>query len=118
MHTLDTYDIIVSLIAVVMMPLIIWANLRSFGIKSPVHQYLWRKHANLMRVALLIIAFVTLFAACALLADFGLISPAVEETTAMVIGIPFMVAAVAFIGLATVAISKVIRDWRRGGMGT
>jgi len=117
MHTLNTHDLIVNGLAVVMMPLIIWANLRGAGMKSSVHDYLWREHANLMRVTLVILALVTLFAACALLADFGLISPAQAETTAMVIAIPFMVAAVAMIALAGMSALKLLRDWCGRGKG-
>jgi hypothetical protein len=112
MHALDTYNLVMNVIALVMMPLIIWANLRNSGIKSPLHAYLWREHPKFMRVALLIIVMVTLFAGCSLLANFGLISPAAEETIAMVIGIPFMVASVAIIGLAIAAALKALRLWR------
>jgi len=118
MHPLDTYDLVVNFFVIVIMPLIIWANLRNSGIKSPLHVYLWREQPNLMRMALLILAMVTLFSASALLANFGFISPEVEETMDMVIGIPFMIAAVAVIGLAAMAAFKALRDWRGGSMGT
>lgn len=118
MHTLDTFNLVMNVFALVMMPLIIWANLRNSGIKSPLHAYLWLEHPNFMRVSLLIIMMVTLFAACSLLANFGLISPAAEETIAMVIGIPFMVASVAIIGLAIAAALKALRLWRARRSGT
>ena len=107
-----TQDLIFNILALVMMPLILWANLPRVGRKSPLHAYLWREHPNLMRVALLIIALVALFAACSLLADFGLLSPAAEEATAMAIGIPFMIAALAMIGLTVAAVPKLVRAWR------
>lgn len=115
MPTID-YDLIMNVIAVVMMPLIIWANLKNSGIKSPLHAYLWREHPNFMRVALVILAFVTLFAAVSLLADFGIISPAAKETGAMIVGIPFMVAAVVMMWLTGAALLKMARQWRDGSL--
>jgi len=112
MHSLDTYDLLLHITVLVMMPLIIWANLRRAALHTPFNAYLWRENTNLMRVAVLILVMLTLFSACALLADFGLISPAVEEATTIVIGIPFMLAAVAMIVLSIVAVVRAVRYWR------
>jgi len=116
MHTLDTYNLFLNFVAVVMMPLIVWANLRSSGIKSPLHAYLWREHPNFMRVALVVLAFVSLFAGVSLLAVLGIISPAAEETGGMIVGIPFMVVAVVMIWLTGAALLKVARQWRGGSL--
>ena len=57
---LGTYDLVLNSIIVVMMPLIIWANLRNSGFQSPLNQYLWREFPNLMRTSLIIIGLITL----------------------------------------------------------
>ncbi len=110
MQPLDTSDLAVSLVVVVMMPIVIWANLRDSGVKSPLHAYLWREHTNLMRVSLLIIGLITLNSAILLLGHFGLIPAKVVDIAVPVVGIPFLLASVVMIWLAVKAVLKVIRD--------
>jgi hypothetical protein len=114
MDTLDTYDLFLNLLVLVMMPLLIWANLKTYGIKGPIQGYLWREHASFMRVCLLILAMVTIFSAIALIGYFGLISDQTEETLAMAVGILFLVASLAMIALTVVTAVKIYRDWRGG----
>jgi hypothetical protein len=110
MHTLDTYNLAVNLVVVVMMPIVIWANLRDAGIKSPLNAYLWGEHPNLMRVSLLIIGLITFNSLLLLLGHFGLLSSAVLDIALPVVGIPFLMASVVMIWLAVKAVLKVIRD--------
>jgi len=112
MQPLDTYDLVINTLVVVMMPLIIWANLRQSGLKSPLNVYLWREHPNLMRVSLTIIGLLALYSASELLGYFGLISAAAVDKAAFLFGIPFLIAAVAMIWLAAAAALKVLRDRR------
>jgi hypothetical protein len=114
MHDTLSADFFINIFAAVMMPVIIWANLRNSGIKSPLNAYLWREHPNFMRVALVVLAFVSVFAAVSLLADFGIISSATEETGAMIVGVPFLVVAVVMLWLTGAALLKVARQWRGG----
>jgi hypothetical protein len=114
MHTLDTYDLVLNSLVVVMMPLIIWANLRTMGLKSPLHTVLWRDHTNLMRTSLVILALLTAFSAIELLAHFGVISGDVADLAAPAIGIPFLIVSLVMIWFAAGAGLKVFRDWRGG----
>jgi hypothetical protein len=110
MQPLDTSDLAISIIVVVMMPVIIWANLRDAGLKSPLNAYLWREHPNLMRVSLLIIGLITLNSAIMLLGHFRLIPAKVVDIALPVVGIPFLLASVVMIWLAVKAVLKLIRD--------
>jgi len=114
MHTLDTYHLVLNSLVVVMMPVIIWANLRNMGLKSPLHTVLWRDHTNLMRTSLVILALLTAFSAIELLAHFGVISGDVADLAAPAIGIPFLIVSLVMIWFAAGAGLKVFRDWRAG----
>jgi hypothetical protein len=113
----DTHDLVVNAFVVVVMPLIIWSNLKGARLKSRASDYLWREHANFMRVSLLILALLTLFSVVELLGAFGLISPAAEETLGIAVGIPFLFAALALFWLGGLVAVRVFRDWRAGRLG-
>jgi hypothetical protein len=118
MHTLDTYDLVLNGVVVVMMPLIIWANLRDMGLKSPIHALLWSGFPGLMRTSLVMLALITAYSATELLAHFGLISAGMAELAGPVFGVPFLVLSVAMIWLAAKAALKVLRAWRGGPSAT
>jgi hypothetical protein len=114
MHTLDTYDLVVSIVTVVVMPVLIWANLRDSGIKSPMHTYLWRESPNFMRCALAVLAILTLFSVVSLLSNFGLITPEMAEALSVGVGIPFVVVGLIMFWFLGKALIKGYRDWRAG----
>ena len=107
---IGTYDLVLNFIVVVMMPLIIWANLRNSGFQSPLNQYLWREFPNLMRTSLIIIAMITLYSALELLRHFGILSEDLAEIVLPIVGVPFLVAAIAMIWFSVRALLKVLRS--------
>jgi hypothetical protein len=118
MHTLDTYDLALNTLVVVMMPLIIVANLRMRGRGSLAHEWLWRETPNFMRMARVILGLLTLFSAVALLGNSGFVPEALQETLEIAIGVPFMAAAVAMIVLTVPAAVKIVRMLRARTTGT
>jgi hypothetical protein len=114
MQPLSTYDLMLNFAVVVIMPLLIWINLRRTDANS---QYLWRESPNFMRVSLVILGLLTLFSAVGLLGYYGLVSPAVVEYAAPIIGIPFLVVALAEIWLGVVALRRYLRTRSAGGTG-
>ena len=106
---LGTYDLVLNSIIVVMMPLIIWANLRTRGFQSPLNQYLWNEFPNLMRTSLIILALLTLYSVLELMRHFGLLSEDLAELVLPAVGLPFLVAAIAMIWLSVRAVLKVLR---------
>jgi hypothetical protein len=114
---LDTYDLVINVLVLVIMPILIWANLRTYGLKGPIQAYLWREFPNFMRVCLLILGMLTLFSAITLARYYGLISDELGETLSMVVGILFMVASLAMVALTVAASLKLYRDWRSGRLG-
>ena len=111
MQPLATHDLVMSAFAVVAMPLVILANLRGAASHSVLHTYLWREHPSLMRLMLVILAMVTMFAAISLLAHKGVLSPAQEETLSMCVAIPFLFVSLAAIVLAVIATVRFFGAW-------
>ncbi len=118
MHTLSTYDLILSSIVVVMMPLIIWANLRGAGAESRKNAKLWREHPNFMRTSIVILALLTVFSALELLAHFGLVPGNVVDIALPVIGIAFLVASLVLLWFGAGAVRMMVRDWRARHSGS
>ena len=114
MQPLDTYGLVVNFTILIMMPLIIWANLRQNRTAHPLNTYLWTEHPNFMRLSLVIIGLLVLFSAVTLLGHFGFLSGGVVEVANIVIGIPFLFLAVAEIVLAVRVLLKVLRERRAG----
>ena len=114
MQPLDTYGLIINFFVVVMMPLIIWGNLRKSGRSAPLNAYLWSEHRNFMRVSMLVIGVLTLFSAVTLLGHYGVVSGSFVEVANLVIGIPFLVLAVVEIVLAARVALKFMRDRKAG----
>ena len=112
MQPLDTYGLIINFFVVVMMPLIIWGNLRKSS--TPLNEYLWSEHRNFMRVSMLVIGVLTLFSAVTLLGHYGIVSGAFVEVANLVIGIPFLVLAVVEIVLAVRVALKFMRGRKAG----
>ena len=112
MQPLTTYDLVLNIFVVAVMPLLILANLKDWGSQSPLNVYLWREHPNLMRVSLVILGLLTLYSLAQLAGHFGLVSPAVLDYALPAIGIPFLLAAIAEIWLVVKAISQYMRARR------
>ena len=55
MQPLDTYNLVLNYVILIMMPLLIWANLRMNPNANPVSAYLWNEHPNFMRISLVVI---------------------------------------------------------------
>lgn len=114
MQQLDTYNLIVNWAVLIIMPLLIWANSSPRMMANAFSAYLWTEHRNFMRLSLVILGFVTLFAAATLLGHYGLLSPDGVELANMVIGIPFLFLAVIEIVLAVRGVLKFLRERRAG----
>ncbi len=112
MQPLTTYDLVLNIFVVVIMPLLIVANLKGWGTQSPLNIYLWRESPNLMRVSLVILGLLTLYSLAQLAGYFGLISPSVLDYVLPAIGIPFLIAAIVEIWLVVKAISQYMRARR------
>jgi hypothetical protein len=109
---LTTFDVAQDFFVVTLMPFIIWANLRNYGFKSPVNEYLWAEHTNLMRCALVILALITANSALRLMGYFDLASPKAMEIGNWVIGVPFGIASVVIICLTIGSVLKVLKARR------
>lgn len=114
MEPLTTYGLIVNFAVLIMMPIIIWGNLRQSGRTAPINAYLWSEHPNFMRVSLLILGMLILFSAITLLGHFGVLAGGIVEIASMVIGIPFLVLAILEIVLAAKAAFKFLRNRKAG----
>jgi hypothetical protein len=114
MQPLDTYGLIVNFFVVIMMPLIIWGNLRKNARSTPFNDYLWTEHRTFMRVSMLVIGVLTLFSAVSLLGHYGVVSGEFVDVANLVIGIPFLVLAVVEIVLAVRVALKYMRDRKAG----
>lgn len=112
MQPLGTYDLYLNIIVAVVMPLLIVANLSDRVTKNPVNAFLWGEHANFMRLSMVILGLLSLWSFVQLAGHFGLISGAMVETMMPVIGIPFMIAAVAEIWLAVRLLIQFLRGRR------
>ena len=107
-----TFDVAQDFFVVTLMPFIIWANLRNHGFKSPVNEYLWAEHTNLMRCALVALALITANAALRLMAYYDLASPKALEIGNLVIGVPFGIASVVMICLTIGSLVRVLKARR------
>jgi hypothetical protein len=114
MLPLDTYGLVVNFTILIMMPLIIWANLRQNRTANPLNTYLWTEHPNFMRVSLVIIGLLVLYSGVALLGHFGVLAGSVVEVANIVIGIPFLLLAVVEIVLAVRALRQFLRERKAG----
>ncbi len=114
MQPLGTYGLIVNFFVVIMMPLIVWGNLRKNARSTPFNDYLWAEHRNFMRVSMLVIGVLTVFSAVTLLGHFGVVSGGFVEVANLVIGIPFLFLAVVEIVLAVRVAVKFLRRRKAG----
>ena len=117
MQPLGTFDLVLNFFTVIVMPLLIWVNLRSVGSTGAMNQYLWREHPNFMRLSVVILGMLTIFSAITLLEHYGAVSHDFATVAGIVIGIPFLVAAVAEIWLAIVALRQYLAARAAGGSG-
>ena len=107
MQPLSTFALYLNIFNAVVLPLLIAANLMGWVAQSPRNTALWREHANFMRLSLVILGFLSIYSMAQLAGHFGLISGPAVDVILMVIGVPFLVAAVAEIWLGV----KILRQW-------
>jgi len=100
MQPLGTFDLCLNLAAAIGMPLIIIANLMPSVRNSARNAFLWREHTAFMCASMVVIGLLALWSMVRLAGHFGLMAPATAEWAVPVIGIPFLIAAVAEIWLA------------------
>ena len=112
MQPLDTYDLITNILVVVMMPLIMWANLRLGAAQSPIQMYFWREHPNFVRASFVMLILLTIYSAMELMGYFGVIAPDTVGAASTGLGIAFLFASVAVIVLAVGAGWKAWRSWK------
>jgi hypothetical protein len=117
MQPLGTFDLVLHFLVVIVMPLLMWANLRNVASTSPMNQYLWRENPNFMRLSLVILGLLTVFSAITLLEHYGVLSHEFAATAGLVIGIPFLVAAVGEIWLGIVVLRKYLATGAAGRSG-
>lgn len=108
MQPLGTYDLYLNIFVAVVMPVIILANLMGWS-RNPMNDYLWREHPRFMWLSMLIIGLLAVWSWIQLAVHFGIVPAAFGETALLVIGVPFLIAAVAEIWLAT----KLLIRWLR-----
>lgn len=113
MEPLTTYELVVNFVILIMMPVIIWANLRQIP-RTPFNDYLWAEHPNFMRISLIIIGMLVVYSAVTLLGHFGVLEGGIVEIVNIVIGIPFLVLAVVEIVLAVKVALKFLRNRKAG----
>ncbi len=109
MQPLGPVDLALNIFIAVGFPLIIAANVWNWGPRSPLNGYMWREEPSLMRVSLVVIALLALFAYVQLALHFGLLSAPYDNVAMAVIGVPFAIAAVAEIWLAVGALRRYLR---------
>ena len=90
------------------MPVIIAANLMGWS-RNAMNDYLWREQAPFMWLSMVIIGLLTLWSWTQLAVHFGLVPQTFGDTAMLVIGVPFLFAAVAEIWLGT----KLLIRWLR-----
>jgi len=110
MQPLDTYNLVLNYVILIVMPLLIWANLRMNPNANPVSAHLWNEHPNFMRISLVVIGLLVVFSAVSLLGHYGVLSGDAVDTTNIAIGIPFMLLAIVEIVLGVRVALKFLRD--------
>lgn len=113
MQPLSTFDLYLNIFNAIVLPLLILANLSGWVARSPANAFLWREHANLMRLSMAILGLLSLWSIAQIAGHFGFISGPAVEVVVMVIGVPFLFAAVAEIWLG----AKLVRQWVRWRLG-
>lgn len=109
MQPLTSYELYLNWFIAVVMPLLIIANLTRQVQETDRNAYLWRDHAGFMWTSLVVVALLALWSMARLANHYGLIAPATADLVLPVIGIPFLIAAVAEIWL----VIRFLRTWRR-----
>jgi hypothetical protein len=114
MQPLDTYNLVLNYIVLIMMPLILLANLFANRMATPFSAYLWTEHPNFMRISLVIIGLLTVYAAVTLLGHYGVLSGEAVDTANIAVGIPFLFLAVIELVLGARVVLKFLRDRKVG----
>jgi len=114
MQPLGTFDLYLNFAAAIGMPLIIIANLMPSVRNNARNTFLWREHPAFMRVSMVVIGLLALWSMVRLAGHFGLMSASTAEWAVPVIGIPFLIAAVAEIWLGL----RLLRQWLAARSGT
>lgn len=112
MQPLETYDLCLNIFVAVVMPLLIVANLTGRVRSDARNAYLWRDHANFMWLSMGIIGLLSLWSMIQLAGHFGLITGTAVEVALPVIGIPFLILAVAEIWLGVRMLVQYLRTRR------
>lgn len=112
MQPLGTYELYLNMFVAVVMPIIIAANLTGRVRSNPRNAYLWRDHPNFMWLSMGIIGLLSLWSCVQLAGHFGLISGQAVAMALPVIGIPFLVLAIAEIWLGTRLLVQYLRRRR------
>ena len=114
MQPLDSYHLILNIFVAVVMPLLILANVKGWGARTPVNDFLWRDHTNFMRISMVVIGLLALWSMVQLAAHFGLISTGLADVAMPVLGVPFVILAIVEIWLAFRALQDYLRMRRSG----
>lgn len=112
MQPLGTYELYLNIFVAVVMPLLIAANLTGRVRANPRNAYLWRDHPNFMWLSMGIIGLLSLWSMVQLAGHFGLIGGAAVELALPVIGVPFLILAVAEIWLGVRLLVQYLRTRR------
>ncbi len=107
---LDSFDLATKLFSAVVLPLIVYLNIRQRSNPStPFAAYLWKHEETLTVVALVFLSVLAAFSMLDLAVHFGIVSAAFSEPMLPVVGIPMAVLAIAVLVLAARAGYRV---WR------
>ncbi|MDX2290212.1 MAG: hypothetical protein NW217_15510 [Hyphomicrobiaceae bacterium] len=109
-NELGSYDLIVSLLCGLFLPLIVVLNLRERTAPStPMSAYLWGREPTLSLVGLAFLSVLALFAWGELAVHFGVVAANLRDHLALVLGVPMAILAFAVLILATRAVYRSLR---------
>lgn len=106
----STLDLATAIGAVVLMPLIIWANLNNR--QSGIMAYLWRESPWLVRIGLTFLGLVWLAAANALAGYYGPLTEAAAGVISSTLGIPMLAMSLAILVMAAIELARYLRSRR------
>jgi hypothetical protein len=112
MQPLGPFDLYLNIFAAVVLPLLIIANLTGRSRRNPRNAYLWQHHQNFMWLSMAIIGLLSIWSLVQLGGHFGLISSEGLAALMPVIGIPFLVLAVAEIAMGVRLALQYVRSRR------
>jgi hypothetical protein len=104
----SSFDLWIAIGVVVLMPPIIWANLRHR--QSGIMGYLWRESPWLARIGLSFLALVWLSSAIELATVYGLVSENGAQLMATVLGVPMLALSLTILVMAAIVLARYLKS--------